>query len=37
MAANALGQTRIDAEVKDRAAAVLENMGSPSRTLCAFS
>lgn len=27
MAANALVQTRIDAEVRDRASAVLENMG----------
>jgi DNA-damage-inducible protein J len=27
MGANALVQTRIDAEIKDRAAAVLENMG----------
>lgn len=27
MAANALVQTRIDADVKDRASAVLENMG----------
>lgn len=27
MAADALGQTRIDAEIKDRAAAVLEGMG----------
>ncbi|SAK83910.1 hypothetical protein AWB75_05465 [Caballeronia catudaia] len=33
MAATALVQTRIDPALKERAAAVLDNMGSPSRML----